>query len=622
MISAIRKFAEGTVAKIVIFGVLILSFGLWGVADYISPSGEEEVIAWVDEEEILYNDFLRFVDDQKRQMNLVHLSNDDIKKFGLQQLFLDRMIDRLVLQKTAENLALTASDSYLVHLIRNDANFLNGDGAFSREKFNNFLSFNNISEGQYIEYLRDIQGQLWLQQAIDAGAKFHFPSIASKLAEYRAGITDVKYITLNTKLDTPAIDAPPYGLVEEWYENNQSLYTVPEYRKIQFTEVTIEDIAKTITIDQQALKEYYEQNIADFATEFSVSFTQYLAHDKEDALAIYDYLKNQGDREKVTEKFENVKVTDIDQASKNDLKIIKLDAIADAQLNEVTAPIEGSFGWTVAVVTQKKDGATKDFAEVKDTISDILARETAEQNIQDLRILAEDAIAGGANFKEVHAQLTHASIAKMNEMDNGGLNKNNEPVAIAQQYPDIIESIFSLNQGEEPLIFEVDTQSFTVVDLVDIEESNTPSYSEIATIVNKDWIIEKQREALLEKAEEYRKEVNNLDDFIALSKKLNKTIVERKDISRQQAENDPTILNGKSAYFLFDKKERSVVIGNFDDDIVLAFIIAKRIDRTKIEENLRTLLTELTSLSTSNMLSGFMKRTRKNMGVRINSDLL
>ena len=56
MLAAMRKSAGSLFAKIFLFGLLIISFALWGVSDFLSPAHEGTTAAYVGETEISIRD--------------------------------------------------------------------------------------------------------------------------------------------------------------------------------------------------------------------------------------------------------------------------------------------------------------------------------------------------------------------------------------------------------------------------------------------------------------------------------------------------------------------------------------------------------------------------------------
>src|SRR6201999_672046 len=144
MLRGMRKASSNWVGKTimaVVMGVLIISFGIWGIADIFRGFGQSTV-AKVGRTEISLNEFRQIYTDRLQQIGRQFgrpLTPDQARAFGLDRQILQQTIADAALDEDAHRLGLGQSDEEIRRTIMNDPNFKSVDGKFDPVRFQGII---------------------------------------------------------------------------------------------------------------------------------------------------------------------------------------------------------------------------------------------------------------------------------------------------------------------------------------------------------------------------------------------------------------------------------------------------------------------------------------------------
>jgi peptidyl-prolyl cis-trans isomerase D len=163
MLNSMRKYATGWVVK-VLFGVLILSFAVWGIGDVLRAPQTGVALAEVAGSEVDQREVMREFDRRYQELQERAgggLTRQQAVAFGLLNQALDQTIARRLVDAHARELGLTVSEAELAAAIR-DNPALTGPTGFDRSRFDTFLRSVGMTERDYVEALRQdtVRGRL------------------------------------------------------------------------------------------------------------------------------------------------------------------------------------------------------------------------------------------------------------------------------------------------------------------------------------------------------------------------------------------------------------------------------------------------------------------------------
>src|ERR1700729_4010261 len=155
MLRGMRKASSNWLGKsimAVVMGVLIISFGVWGIADIFRGFGQS-TLAKVGHIEISTEQFRQLYTDKLQQIGRQFgrpLTMDQARAFGIDRQVLQQTVAEAALDEDARRLGLGQSDSETMRAILSDPNFQSVDGKFDPAKFQAIIRQYGFTEPRYI----------------------------------------------------------------------------------------------------------------------------------------------------------------------------------------------------------------------------------------------------------------------------------------------------------------------------------------------------------------------------------------------------------------------------------------------------------------------------------------
>ncbi|HRK96590.1 MAG TPA: SurA N-terminal domain-containing protein, partial [Rhodospirillales bacterium] len=172
MLETIRKYTGSFVVKL-LFVVLILSFGVWGVADVFRPGGGRDWAVRVGDVEIPTQTIR---DDYQRELRRLRqtvgegLTDETARAFGLPNQVVSGVVARTLLDLEAGRLGLIASDDAVRQAIQADPTFHGPNGTFDPNVLRQVLQVNGLSEDGFVRLVRGDMVRRMLVGSAAAGA--------------------------------------------------------------------------------------------------------------------------------------------------------------------------------------------------------------------------------------------------------------------------------------------------------------------------------------------------------------------------------------------------------------------------------------------------------------------
>src|SRR3977135_2576984 len=174
MLRGMRKSSSNWLGKIimaVVMGVLIISFGVWGIADIFRGFGQS-TLAKIGHTEISSEQFRQLYTEKLQQIGLQFgrpLTMDQARAFGLDRQVLQQTIAEAALDEEARRLGLGQSDAETMRVIFNDPNFRGVSGAFDPARFQATMRQFGFSEQRYFADQRKVSLRRQIAGTISAG---------------------------------------------------------------------------------------------------------------------------------------------------------------------------------------------------------------------------------------------------------------------------------------------------------------------------------------------------------------------------------------------------------------------------------------------------------------------
>ncbi|MFT6264421.1 MAG: peptidyl-prolyl cis-trans isomerase D [Oleiphilaceae bacterium] len=263
MLQDMRKSAQGTVAKIVV-GFIIVIFALFGAESIVGSIGGEPEVASVNGEGITESNFMRALEGKRRQI-LAQMGErvdpDLIDESLLRSSVLEGMIQEEILKQDAYDKGLFVSSVAVDSYIRGVEQF-QVDGIFDGERLQVILRNAGLTLNGYRESLRS---QFVLNQSRSA-----LIASAFVLKDERNEIIQLdrqeRSFGITTVLKSDYLDAITVSdnEINAYYEENKASYKKPKNVEVSFVEIKRADLGKSIEISDEELRKVYDSEKAEF----------------------------------------------------------------------------------------------------------------------------------------------------------------------------------------------------------------------------------------------------------------------------------------------------------------------------------------------------------------------
>ena len=569
MLQAIRSRAGSLVVK-VLFAVLIVAFGFWGIGSWINDRATDTTIATVGSDKIRAEQLAAAVRTEIQTLRQTYGSTFDVdqaKQLGIVDDQLDRLIDdSLVAQEIRRQKLAVGDDAVRATIFANPA-FRDAGGQFDRQRYQQILLNNQMSDAQYEATVRNELIRGALSDAVGAGAGAPMPLVDAfyrMLAEKR--VADTVQIPYASATD---IGEPTEKDLADFHDQHSEGFRAPELRSFEVASLTLDDLAKTITISDDELKDEYQQRLADFKTPDRRHIEQILVQDQATADQAEAALK--GGRTFATVAKDTAKMA----GGPVDLGLVSAEELGDAALADaafkldkdgISEPIKTAFGWHILHVTEIQPARTESFEEAKPKLAAELAHEAADSQIGKLMNKVDDALARGDDLDKVAAEL-QLKVVKITDVDQNGHAVNGGAVTLPAPSAEILGAAFNTETGQVSNVIQTEEGGFFVVHVDKVTPSVVRPLAEVHDQALAAWQQEQRVQHVTKTAKEIVDAVNagkSLKD-VAAERKLTLTTTQPLERGAATGGLPPQVVTA-----LFRAKPQQAVQGPSADGIYVA----------------------------------------------------
>jgi len=268
MLTKIRKGTDNILVKIIL-GLVAFSFVGIGGASFIGGNSRGNIVLFDKTNSISMEDFqvakAREVEALQRQ-NGINLTDENIAELGLDNSVLRRLINESMVNYLAGYYEFDTSEELVIKFIKKSPFFKNENGEFDLSIFKN--AFHN-SQNREDEYLKSIKKHLMTTALLDVFMDSFNPpkamteNMVSYMAETR--VVDLLSIDLDYKPRGYKPESLQPEQLEDFYQNNQELFVLPELRSFEYIKADREFLAKKLKLSEAELKQFFEDNKDEFA---------------------------------------------------------------------------------------------------------------------------------------------------------------------------------------------------------------------------------------------------------------------------------------------------------------------------------------------------------------------
>jgi len=496
MLKFLRSKASG-VLGIFLIGLLVIAFGLWGIADTFTGFANTE-IASVGSKKIERQEFqLRYAQQTReisRQLG-TPLSAADANNLGISQQVLVNMMGGAALHEAAEELGLGFGDEAIAQAILNDPSFAGINGSFDEPTFRAVLAQNGLNEQLFVADQRRFHVTKQLTEAsIDRGLvpKLLVENLYRHFLERR--VANYMILTLD---QTDETGEPTEEELETFFNETKLRFAQPETRSGHALVVSPARFAELISIDRATLEEEYELSRSDFTVEEKRKIDQLVLSD-DAAAAKVTALKEDGASfvEIVDAVGETLENTDLGEVERGDMISANLAeqafAMAEGEISDV---IEGPLGYVVLRVRDITRGSTLPLEAVEDQLRQRVIYDRALEDMLAFTETVEDELAGGETLENI-GQRFDLDVIRIDNIANTGKALDDKQPAILARYDTLTGLLFESAVGEDIPMQEMADGTFIWLRLNDITSTIVPPLADVRDAVIAEWKVDERSKLL------------------------------------------------------------------------------------------------------------------------------
>ncbi len=505
MLEALRRGSQGILVKILL-AILILSFAVWGVADVFTGASRNS-IATIGNVEISPDEYQRAFQNELNALSYRagrRITAEQARAFGLDQQVLNRLIGWAAVDTHTTDLKLTLSDAAIVEGLQRDPAFRGADGKYSRASVDAVMNQLNLSEAGFLRLRRQEELRRQVTGAL-ADAVVVPEAMVDVINAYREETRTLTYTRIDPE-KVVKIEPPDDAKLKETYESNKREFATQPMRKLAVLVLSVEDAKKSVTVTDEEAKAAYEHEKSNYDTPEKRRIQQISFPDKAAAEAAKKAIDaGQSFTDAATAAGAKESDIDLGLVTKNQLYDPKIREAAFAlEKEKASDPVEGRFATVLLRVTAIEPGSTSTYDAVKQKVVDKITEEKARVEINKLHDEVDDGRAGGLPLKDIadRVKLTFLDIAAT---DRKGLTPDGKPAIDRTDAPAIIASGFQGQVGVEQDPIELPDGGFAWVDVLSVTPATDRPYEDVKNDVK----------ALYEKNERSRQIREFADKLIA-----------------------------------------------------------------------------------------------------------
>jgi peptidyl-prolyl cis-trans isomerase D len=384
MLQTIRDKAHGIFAWLILVSIVV-PFALWGIQNY-TDGGKERPVATVGDREFFERDINRIAES-----SLAGLSDEQTRQAAL-----DRLIRDALMAEAVAKLNLSVGDDELRALVQALPPFQTG-GKFDKEKYKLALAAQGMTPQGFAAQMRTSVVMDQFQQGVVRSGFANQRAVEQyyRLKNQRRAI---EYVVVPSVADGAQVSEEA---IQEYYLRHGAEFQIPEQVAVDYVSLKLEDVARRVAVNDEALRAFYEEQKASFTTEEKrrishiliavapsageEAFRQALEKAgkirerlaKEDFAAVAKAVSEDGET--------GSKGGDLGVLAKGQMeKNFEYAALALGKVGDVSPPVKTPFGYHLIKLTELRAGQVKSFDEAKPELTTNYQRTQAEKEFYEL----------------------------------------------------------------------------------------------------------------------------------------------------------------------------------------------------------------------------------------------
>lgn len=622
MLTALRSKATSWVVK-ALLTVLMLSFAVWGVGDFLRQAGDKErAVAKVGGDEILTSQLRQrlsaTISSVSRQSG-VTIDTEQAKQFGFDKMALDQLIEDRVYSQYGAQIGVRIPLDMIQQRIQTSPQFQNSQGQFDSRMFDSWLRNLDLTESDFAEEFRVNTIKSFIIGSINNGVampKSMAESIYSSRGEERIAKTILIADASITEQFTPDEDT-----LKKYHETNSANYQAPEYRAVTLVRLDPEALVASMPVTDEEIAETYAVDQAKYLLPETRDIEMVTYPDEAATKAAFDLLKSGRSLSDVAQTGEKT-VKPIQAATLDSLTQRLGEEFAKAAFaateGAATDPIETLEGWVIARVAKIAPQRQQTLDEVKSAIKHDLALSKAQDEIHDIGNKFEDLRGAGQKLEDAAAALK-LPVTTIAATDVAGQDDSGAPIAGVAGDQSMLQVIQATAEGQETRLEDGGNGGYFALRVDKVTPAATRPLDKVRDKVVADWQASKRREAAAAKAQDLAQRIQGGDTLDKIASESGVTVMTSEPFTRR--ESSPTAdLSSTLISKIFELKVGDVATGRSgsdDGEVLLVVSEIKPVDISKRTVEVQDLRDEVKQQIADDIAAQLTGALRTKVGVSV-----
>ena len=264
MLQSIHDKVKGILGIIIVIFIGLV-FGLWGIGDYLTGA-TEKYAARVGDIEISQSEFEQALARQRQRLEEMfkgQIPDSPAFEKGMKEQVLEQLISQRVLLKATHEEGFRVADPVLAHKIRSMQAFQQ-DGQFDSVAYQAIVQSQGMSIREFENRFRSDLRVQQLQQAI-MGSAIVGKAELNILNRIMQQSRDIRYLQFDDSQFMASVEVSEEE-IEDYFERNKARFMHPETVTVSYVELSYDDIAEDIPVDEEAVRRLYDEYVASIAS--------------------------------------------------------------------------------------------------------------------------------------------------------------------------------------------------------------------------------------------------------------------------------------------------------------------------------------------------------------------
>lgn len=490
MLASIRAFAKSWVA-IVLLGLLIVSFAIFGITDVFAPRGGGNWVVKAGDRTVSGPEFKSLFDSYREQLGQQAgrpVTVEQAVEANVHTRVLDELASGQAFAAVLERIGIRPADELVTEQIRGFRGFFSPvTGVFDQDTYRQELARNNLTPERFESELRDNVAQQHFVSGVVAGLRAPRVYAAAAVA-FESEVRDVSVALVHPGLvERPA--PPTDAQLTAFLRENASALRRPELRALTVVRFNAADAARTAVVDPAEVQRQFEFRRESLSQPERRTFVQIPAPDQAAAARVAQQLRA-GAAPAVAARSISREPVPFDNVPRSAVTDAPVAAAAfGLPVGQVSNPIQGSLGWSVVQVSTITPAVAASFEAARPQIEAELRAAAAEQQVTALVERYEEAHGGGANLAEA-ARQAGAPVLSIAPVSAEGRTADGQPAALE---PALLAAAFQTAQGSESEVLELAPGQYAAVRVDRVIAPALPTVNEVRPQLTQAWLIRELR---------------------------------------------------------------------------------------------------------------------------------